>query len=190
VTAVKRPRTPRRTTEPAAGAPLGIAYNLVAQPAESLQPEAACATVNAYLGHFNHAASRQLRTRVTGRISATPHLAARLEPNARHTKITLVKKSKKERTEEARLPEDKIKDEFAVGFSYDHNLGHWAHEPGLCFALTTAPRHTTAIIADRGRGIYKSLSSAHTEIKSASEALRLAFEKKSRVVFRSDAVMV
>ena len=92
--------------------------NLVAQPAESLQPEAACATVNAYLGHFNHAASRQLRTRVTGRISATPHLAARLEPNARHTKITLVKKSKKERTAEARLAEDRIKEEFAVGLAF------------------------------------------------------------------------
>ena len=55
--------------------------NLVAQPAESLQPEAACATVNAYLGHFNHAASRQLRTRALrgGQLQSGAHSRAFLK---------------------------------------------------------------------------------------------------------------
>ena len=91
--------------------------DLIAQPAATLQPEAACATVNAYLGHFNHAASRQLRTRVTEQIAAVPHLAARLEANAAHTKITPIKKSKKQRADAARLAENKLKDEFGAAFA-------------------------------------------------------------------------
>ena len=91
--------------------------DLIAQPVAAAQPEAACATVNAYLGHFNHAASRQLRMRVTERITAVPHLALRLEANAAHTKITPVKKSKKQRADAARLAENKLKDEFGAAFA-------------------------------------------------------------------------
>jgi hypothetical protein len=62
--------------------------------------------------------------------------------------------------------------------SYDHNLGHWAYEPGLHYGVWCQNGELICLIADRGRGIHASLLSAHKNIGSQQEALETAFQKK------------
>jgi hypothetical protein len=61
---------------------------------------------------------------------------------------------------------------------FDHNLGYWQDDPGLHFALWTQSCLVIALIADRGRGIYSSLSAAHKDITDEQTALNIAFQKR------------
>ncbi|MCX6124300.1 MAG: hypothetical protein NTV34_06065 [Proteobacteria bacterium] len=61
---------------------------------------------------------------------------------------------------------------------YDHNLGHWRHEPGLLFGYTTNSKQILIWICDRGRGVHESLSAVHDNIGNPQEALELAFQRK------------
>ena len=62
--------------------------------------------------------------------------------------------------------------------SYDHNLGHWAYEPGVHYSVWCQNGELVCLIADRGRGIHASLMSAHKNIGNQQEALETAFQKK------------
>jgi hypothetical protein len=62
--------------------------------------------------------------------------------------------------------------------SFDHNLGHWQHEPGLHFGFWCVGPEVSLLLADHGRGVYASLSAVHKHIADEQSALELAFHKK------------
>lgn len=57
--------------------------------------------------------------------------------------------------------------------SFDHNLGNWPDVPGVFFAYDIGKKNI--VLADRGRGIKKTLQSAIADIPDDREALRIAF---------------
>lgn len=57
--------------------------------------------------------------------------------------------------------------------SYAHNLGNWPDILGIFFAYDLNKRNI--VLADRGRGILKTLQQVRPELSSHSEALRVAF---------------
>lgn len=57
--------------------------------------------------------------------------------------------------------------------AFDHNLGNWPDEPGVCFYLDLVARRF--IIADRGQGILKTLQQVRPALASHEEALKVAF---------------
>jgi hypothetical protein len=61
--------------------------------------------------------------------------------------------------------------------SFDHNIGQWRDIPGCWFEFQVTGKHLWICIADRGQGIFKSLSKTHPELKSDQAALTAAFEK-------------
>lgn len=61
--------------------------------------------------------------------------------------------------------------------SFDHNLGQWRDVPGCWFEVQATGNHLWVCLADRGQGIYRSLSKANVDIKSEQVALETAFEK-------------
>ena len=61
---------------------------------------------------------------------------------------------------------------------FDHNIGHWKYEPGLHFVPFITKRSVSIVIADRGRGVYQSLSSIYKDIKDPQSALEAAFQKR------------
>ena len=61
---------------------------------------------------------------------------------------------------------------------FDHNLGHWNYEAGLHFQYWIVSNSVMIAIADRGRGVFASLSSSHKEIVDPQSALELAFQKR------------
>lgn len=61
--------------------------------------------------------------------------------------------------------------------SFDHNLGQWRDTPG-CWLEHQITGHILWIcVADRGQGVFKSLSRVHPSITSDQLALEAAFEK-------------
>jgi len=61
---------------------------------------------------------------------------------------------------------------------FDHNLGHWRDVPGCWFETQVTGARLWICIADRGRGVFRSLSSADPTIPDEQTALWTAFEKK------------
>lgn len=82
----------------------------------------------------------------------------------------------------ARMPE--LKDIFPLVIaiigeignnSYNHNIGNWPDVPGTFVGYDIHLR--LAVLADRGRGIYKTLQRVLPNLKSDKEALHIAFTK-------------
>ncbi len=57
--------------------------------------------------------------------------------------------------------------------SYNHNIGNWPDVPGIFFAYDLNKRQI--FLADRGRGILKTLERVVPKLKTHSEALKIAF---------------
>lgn len=57
--------------------------------------------------------------------------------------------------------------------SFDHNLGKWPDEPGVFFGFDVTKRQV--VLADRGLGILSTLGRVRPELKTHTEALRVAF---------------
>ena len=62
--------------------------------------------------------------------------------------------------------------------SFDHNMGQWSGVPGCWFNFQISGKFLWIVIADRGQGIFKSLSKVDASIKNDDEALKIAFEKQ------------
>lgn len=60
--------------------------------------------------------------------------------------------------------------------SFDHNLGFWKDTPGCCVSWSQETRSLTFGIADRGRGIVKSLQEVLGPDKDPQVILQTAFE--------------
>ncbi|MFH1896367.1 MAG: helix-turn-helix domain-containing protein, partial [bacterium] len=57
--------------------------------------------------------------------------------------------------------------------SFDHNLGNWPDIPGAFFAHNINKRQLA--LADRGRGVLKTIKNIKPEVKNYEEALKTAF---------------
>jgi len=57
--------------------------------------------------------------------------------------------------------------------SFDHNLGNWPDVPGIFFAYDMEKR--IIVLADRGRGVLKTLKAIKPELEDDAEALKVAF---------------
>ncbi|MBU0636758.1 MAG: hypothetical protein ABH888_03140 [Patescibacteria group bacterium] len=62
--------------------------------------------------------------------------------------------------------------------SFDHNLGNWPDVMGIFFGYEIKNQKIEIILADRGRGILKTLKKVKPELKNDSEALKTAFTEK------------
>lgn len=61
--------------------------------------------------------------------------------------------------------------------SFDHNLGQWRDVPGCWLEVQATGNRLWVCLADRGQGIYSSLSKAVEGIESEQAAIETAFEK-------------
>ncbi len=61
--------------------------------------------------------------------------------------------------------------------SFDHNMGQWKDIPGCWFEIQKTSGKLWVLIADRGQGIYHSLSKVVTNLDEES-AVRKAFEER------------
>lgn len=61
--------------------------------------------------------------------------------------------------------------------SFDHNLGQWRDVPGCWLQVQATGNRLWICLADRGQGIYSSLSKANDGIESEQAAIEMAFEK-------------
>lgn len=59
---------------------------------------------------------------------------------------------------------------------FDHNLGNWRDVPGCWFETQTTARQLWLCIADRGQGVFRSLTRVVPSIPDDQEALITAFE--------------
>lgn len=59
--------------------------------------------------------------------------------------------------------------------SYNHNIGNWPDVPGIFFSYNLEGR--LVVLADRGRGILKTLEPVLPDLKTDEEALKIAFTK-------------
>ncbi|MDD4607320.1 MAG: MerR family transcriptional regulator [Patescibacteria group bacterium] len=57
--------------------------------------------------------------------------------------------------------------------SFDHNIGNWPNLPGIFFGYCLKSKEI--IIADRGRGVLKTLKVARPTLKNDAQALKVAF---------------
>lgn len=62
--------------------------------------------------------------------------------------------------------------------SFDHNLGNWPDIPGTFFAYDWEDNKFVIVLADRGRGIFTTLTKVRPEMKDDKDALRIAFTEK------------
>lgn len=60
---------------------------------------------------------------------------------------------------------------------FDHNLGYWEDQPGCCISWTFENSRVTFAVADRGRGIVRSLRNVAGSDKTSQQILNMAFEK-------------
>ncbi len=61
--------------------------------------------------------------------------------------------------------------------SFDHNLGQWRDVPGCWFEVQATGNHLWICLADRGQGIFSSLSKANDGIESEQASIEMAFEE-------------
>jgi hypothetical protein len=59
--------------------------------------------------------------------------------------------------------------------SFDHNIGQWRDTPGVLLRSIKTDEGTLCALADRGQGILATLSRVRPELRSDTEALRIAF---------------
>lgn len=59
--------------------------------------------------------------------------------------------------------------------SFDHNLGNWRDIPGVFFADDESKK--IIVLADRGQGVFNTLSRVTKDVKNDTEALITAFTK-------------
>ncbi len=57
--------------------------------------------------------------------------------------------------------------------SFDHNLGNWPDTPGIFFSYDVSKRQVS--LADRGRGVLRTLKRVRPSIRNDEEALNTAF---------------
>jgi hypothetical protein len=62
--------------------------------------------------------------------------------------------------------------------SFDHNLGNWPDVMGIFFGYEIKENKFIIAIADRGRGILKTLQRVKSKLKNDSEALQTAFTER------------
>lgn len=129
----------------------------------------ALAGIPDFRGAFSWMAARALKKSPTDTVCETRDiLAARLSPFK-----ALIKKGLR--------PDDLSLIISAVGEvgnnSFDHNLGQWRDVPGCWMEIQTTGNRLWICIADRGQGIYNSLSKVHSKIKTDQAAIETAFEK-------------
>lgn len=62
--------------------------------------------------------------------------------------------------------------------SFDHNLGNWPDIMGIFFGYQINNKKAEIILADRGRGVLKTLQKVKPKLKTNSEALQTAFTEK------------
>jgi hypothetical protein len=62
--------------------------------------------------------------------------------------------------------------------AFDHNIGNWPDIPGIFFGYDISDDTLRITIADRGQGILKTLGKVKPELKTDSEALRVAFTER------------
>ncbi len=60
---------------------------------------------------------------------------------------------------------------------FDHNLGSWRDVPGCWFEAQATGKRLWIVIADRGQGVFKSLTRADLSIPDEQAALVAAFER-------------
>lgn len=60
---------------------------------------------------------------------------------------------------------------------FDHNLGNWRDVPGCWFETQATARRLWICIADRGQGVFRSLTRVDPSIPDEQAALTTAFEK-------------
>lgn len=60
--------------------------------------------------------------------------------------------------------------------SFDHNMGQWKDIPGCWFEIQTTRSRLWVLIADRGQGIYRSISRIISDIPE-EKAVKMVFEK-------------
>lgn len=61
--------------------------------------------------------------------------------------------------------------------SFDHNLGQWRDVPGCWFEIQATLHRLWILIADRGQGIYRTLSRVEPDIPNEQAAVEMAFSK-------------
>lgn len=62
--------------------------------------------------------------------------------------------------------------------SFDHNIGSWPDVMGVFFGYEIHDGSMTVALADRGRGVLKTLQSVKPELKEGTDALRVAFTER------------
>ena len=62
--------------------------------------------------------------------------------------------------------------------SFDHNLGQWKDVPGCWFEINVTHGKLWILIADRGQGIYRSISQVAVDVENDQSAIELAFSKR------------
>ncbi len=62
--------------------------------------------------------------------------------------------------------------------SFDHNLGNWPDVSGIFFGYSWEDGKLVFGLADRGRGVFVTLSRVKPEINNDAEALKVAFTEK------------
>lgn len=61
--------------------------------------------------------------------------------------------------------------------SFDHNMGQWRDIPGCWFEIQPTRHRLWVLIADRGQGIYRSISKVITDLKDEATAVKRVFEE-------------
>ena len=61
--------------------------------------------------------------------------------------------------------------------SFDHNMGQWKDVPGCWFEIQLTRNQLWVLIADRGQGIYKSISKVITDLQDEASAVKRVFEE-------------
>lgn len=62
--------------------------------------------------------------------------------------------------------------------SFDHNIGQWRDVPGVFFDNTEIEGGILCVLADRGQGVFATLSRVLPDLKNDAEALRIAFTER------------
>lgn len=62
--------------------------------------------------------------------------------------------------------------------SFDHNMGQWKDIPGCWFEIQVLRHRLWVLIADRGQGIYRSISRVVPDILDEQSAVQKAFEEQ------------
>ena len=61
--------------------------------------------------------------------------------------------------------------------SFDHNMGQWRDIPGCWFEIQLTRNRLWVLIADRGQGIYRSISKVITNLHDEASAVKRVFEE-------------